>query len=272
MISCVYSITNIANNKKYIGSTKDFNKRISQHLYNLRNNIHINIYLQRSFNKYEEKCFVFDVIEIVDDVSQLLIREDFYINSLNVRNYKYGYNLANASGGDIISTHPNNAIIREKISKTMKTKWTNMTEIERNKWIELHTGSNNGMFGKTHTDVTKEKIKLKLTGRKLSNNAKNNMKQSFTDIRRMQLSELAKQKKGNLNPFYGKHHSTKTKELISKKNKERNFTPSNKKPFSIDGVKYESLQDATNKLNISTTVIRWRILSKNPKFDNYMYI
>lgn len=272
MISCVYSITNIANNKKYIGSTKDFNKRISQHLYNLRNNIHINIYLQRSFNKYEEKCFVFDVIEIVDDISQLLIREDFYINSLNARNYKYGYNLANASGGDVISNHPNNSIIREKISNAMKLRWNNMSTIDRDKWIESHSGVNNGMFGKNHNDKTRELIKSKLTGRKLSNETKLNMKQSFTDERRAQLSELAKHKTRELNPFYGKHHSTKTKELISKKNKERNFTPSNKKPFSIDGVKYESLQDATNKLNISTTVIRWRILSKNPKFDNYMYI
>jgi len=272
MISCIYSITNIANNKKYIGSTKNFNTRIKQHLYNLRHNIHINIYLQRSFNKYGESSFVFDIIEIVDDISNLLEREDFYITALNVKNYTYGYNLANASGGDIISNHPNNAIIREKLSNTMKTKWVNMTNETRNKWIELHTGSNNGMFGKKHSLETKEIIKTKLTGRKLSDKTKTCMKQSFTNIRRLQLSELAKQKTGALNPFYGKQHSNKTKELISKKNKERNFIPPNKKPFIIDNIKYESLQDASNKLNISTTVIRWRLLSKNPKFVNYIYV
>lgn len=272
MISCVYSITNIANNKKYIGSTKDFDKRKSQHLYNLRNNIHINIYLQRSFNKYGESSFIFDIVETVYDISNLLNREDFYINALNVRNYTYGYNLANASGGDTISIHPNNAMIREKISKSIKTRWINMTEIERSKWIQLHSGCNNGMFGKHHSDKTKEILKTKLTGRKLSEITKHNMKQSFTTERRSNLSELAKTKIGALNPFYGKTHSDDIKAIISEKNKARNFIPPNKKPFTIDGIYYDSLMDASHKLNISTTVIRWRILSKNPKYTTYKYI
>jgi hypothetical protein len=39
----------------------------------------------------------------------------------------------------------------------------------------------------------------------------------------------------------------------------------------IDNVEYRSAGEASKLLNIPTVTIRWRVISKNKKFDNYKY-
>ena len=55
MDSGVYKITNIVNNKVYIGSSKELKNRITKHLWLLKNNRHDNIYLQKSYDK--QTCY-----------------------------------------------------------------------------------------------------------------------------------------------------------------------------------------------------------------------
>lgn len=64
MISCVYSITNIATNKLYIGSTNNYKIRVISHKSTLKNNKHRNIKLQNAYNKYGIDSFNFDVLAI----------------------------------------------------------------------------------------------------------------------------------------------------------------------------------------------------------------
>ena len=58
----IYSITNIINNKKYIGQSVDIKSRLRNHKWELRHNRHFNDHLQKSFNKYGEICFIFDIV------------------------------------------------------------------------------------------------------------------------------------------------------------------------------------------------------------------
>lgn len=63
-MACIYKIENKVNGKIYIGSTvRPFYIRKYEHLSSLRDNIHYNSYLQRSFNKYGEDNFEFIIIE-----------------------------------------------------------------------------------------------------------------------------------------------------------------------------------------------------------------
>jgi group I intron endonuclease len=78
----IYSIFNTQTNQYYIGSALNYSSRKNGHLSQLRNNKHGNIKLQRSFNKYGEQSFVFNVAEEVFDVEILINREQFYIDSL----------------------------------------------------------------------------------------------------------------------------------------------------------------------------------------------
>lgn len=64
--SGVYVIHNLRANKVYIGSTNNFNSRLSTHEIRLKANNHENSYLQRAYNK-DSKFFEFRLLLICDD-------------------------------------------------------------------------------------------------------------------------------------------------------------------------------------------------------------
>lgn len=87
----VYKIENINNGKKYIGSSKDIDKRFYQHRYELENKTHHSVKLQHAWSKSKDKdIFVFDVVEVVDDIDVLKDREQYYIDLYDA--YYNGYN------------------------------------------------------------------------------------------------------------------------------------------------------------------------------------
>lgn len=89
----VYTITNLVNGKSYIGSSIDINGRWWGHLNGLRKGKHHNMLLQRAWNKYGEDSFEFKVIEVCSS-EELAVREQFWLDKLEVYNSHKGYNLA----------------------------------------------------------------------------------------------------------------------------------------------------------------------------------
>lgn len=87
----IYKITNILNNKVYIGSSVNIKYRFYEHLLDLRSNSHINKHLQSAWNKYGEENFKFEIIRLV---SKNILRkaEQFYINKHKALIPKFGYN------------------------------------------------------------------------------------------------------------------------------------------------------------------------------------
>lgn len=75
--SGIYQIVNTINQKKYIGSSNNTDRRWHEHKKHLRKNNHDNIHLQHAWNKYGEKAFIFEVIEIVNNKSLLCDREQY---------------------------------------------------------------------------------------------------------------------------------------------------------------------------------------------------
>lgn len=78
----IYKITCSGNNKFYIGSTKCFRKRFKEHRNDLRHNRHHSPYLQNSYNRYGLDSFIFEIIEVIEDLTVLLKQEYSYINNL----------------------------------------------------------------------------------------------------------------------------------------------------------------------------------------------
>ena len=62
-ISGIYEITNLINNKIYIGSSINIKKRWKDHILLLKNQKHINVHLLNAWNKYGEENFSFSIIE-----------------------------------------------------------------------------------------------------------------------------------------------------------------------------------------------------------------
>ncbi len=251
-----YKITNIETGIYYYGSSIEVNKRFKRHQKELKQNKHHCIYLQRAYNKYGESKFTFELDEEFDTEKEARDHEQHTLDTV-----KDLYNTSrSASGGDLISNHPNKDEIVTKIKKSLNQKYSLMTAEEKKKKFG-RSGSENGMYGKTHTDVVKKKLSDINKGktRKLGIKSSKETKQK--------LSEIAKKRTGTKNPFYGKKHTEETKKKISQKNKGR--LPANTLEIMINDVEYISLAEASRQLNIPVPTICYRLKSKNYSLYEY---
>ena len=82
MKSGIYIFINKVNQKCYIGSAVDLNKRRLDHLCLLRQNNHHSRHFQRSFNKHKENNFLWFILERVEK-SDLIKKEQYYMDILN---------------------------------------------------------------------------------------------------------------------------------------------------------------------------------------------
>ena len=93
MLSGIYRIQNIINNKIYIGSSININNREYKHFWMLNKGIHDNQYLQNSYTLYGKNSFVFEVVEYCLE-SELIEKENYYITFYKSNESNFGYNLA----------------------------------------------------------------------------------------------------------------------------------------------------------------------------------
>lgn len=90
-MTCVYRIRNLINGKVYIGSAVDVNVRWYYHKYQLGKHNHHSKHLQRAWEKYGDANFVFEIIEETS-ISDLLKREQYYLDTIMPWNVNIGYN------------------------------------------------------------------------------------------------------------------------------------------------------------------------------------
>ena len=277
MKSGIYKIVSKINNKFYIGSASDINKRWKRHIRDLKNKRHINQHLQRCYDKYGEDNFSFEIVEICNK-EELLIKEQYYLDSLKA--YEVGFNIGkNASGGDNLTNNPNRENIIERMKKTLKENIENMSEEERKeKWGRY--GEDNPNYGNKWSDEMKKRssdfgLEIVRKGLCPFSKRKGKTNEELYGVERSKeiskkLSEHASKRKGEKNPFYNKKHSDEVKEKIGKANKGRK--PKNRIKLSIDDKIFDSYHDASKELGIPVVTIRWRCLSNNSKFENYKLI
>lgn len=95
--SGIYIIRNLINDKIYIGSSADVNKRIVTHKSRLNLNKHHSIILQRAYNKYGSENFVFEIFEYIEDKTKLLEREQNWLDF-----FKPEYNISKIAGSPML--------------------------------------------------------------------------------------------------------------------------------------------------------------------------
>lgn len=90
----IYKITNLINNKCYIGQTiKTLNTRKLQHINTSKRNIEVSHHLYSSFNKYGIDNFIFEEIDTASTIDELNKKESYWIEYYQSTNPNLGYNL-----------------------------------------------------------------------------------------------------------------------------------------------------------------------------------
>jgi len=95
-MKAIYGILNIINGHQYIGSAKNFYKRKRGHITLLKAKIHHSLYLQNAWNKYGEANFRFIVLEKLLEDSDLLKREQWWIDNSHSE-----YNICKFAGNSL---------------------------------------------------------------------------------------------------------------------------------------------------------------------------
>lgn len=183
----IYTITNIINNKMYVGYAYDFDKRWYHHKWQLNHNKHHNKHLQDSWNKYGEDSFIFEILELCDEVF-LLSQENYWVNMLNVHDFNYGYNIE--------STNPTKRVIRRKKGFKLspehisKLKHANSTRIRkplseevRKKMSITRKGRVSPRKGCVVSEETRKKISNTLKGHTPPNKGKSMSQEQKDKIR-----------------------------------------------------------------------------------------
>ncbi len=175
--SGIYRIVNIVNNKCYVGSSTDVKYRLSRHKHELRNNIHINRYLQSAWNKYGESSFKFEILFYCEE-GVLLKKEQKMIDYYQSADGK-GYNLCPIAGNCLGIKHSEET--REKMRGNTNGKGgkgKKHSKETRKKMSDARKGFSSGMKGKIHSDSTRKSMSLAKVGRKYSESAKLKMSES----------------------------------------------------------------------------------------------
>jgi len=81
MNSGIYQIRNVINEKIYIGSAINIDRRWNEHVSLLKRTKHHSRHLQSAWNKYGEENFEFSILEECEK-EQLVEREQYYLDTL----------------------------------------------------------------------------------------------------------------------------------------------------------------------------------------------
>ena len=172
----IYRIFNTKNNKSYICSSINLKSRKYKHFWMLSKTIHDNLHLQKSFTKYGQDSFVFEILELCDE-KILFVRENYYIKINNSCNPEFGYNRAEVNEfrrnnlNDITKrTLSINNLIKNNNFK--KFSLTNIINGNLHIFDNLFDAANyliNNNFSKGSNRNVRQKISYALRGKKINN-------------------------------------------------------------------------------------------------------
>lgn len=154
--SGIYIITCTKNNNRYIGSSRNMQKRKWDHWHHLKAQCHHNKHMQAVYNKYGKDSLKFEILEIVS-YDKLIEREQFWIDKLNPEINKS----ETATSGFLGRKHTKESKMKMSLSHKKRLKNSEVRERLRQAAIEQHKRQPNGMKGKKQSDEIKEHLRQK---------------------------------------------------------------------------------------------------------------
>lgn len=159
--SGIYKITNMVNGKVYIGSASDLGHRWSCHLSLVKMKTHPNVHLRRAIEKHGLEQFTFEVVEIVQDKSALIEREQFWIDGCRAKGELYNIALSAGSTRGVI---PSPESIERQRKKMMGKKHSLETRARMSRALM----GNVRWLGKKHSAESKDLCRIAKIGNKFA--------------------------------------------------------------------------------------------------------
>jgi group I intron endonuclease len=186
----IYRIRNTVSNTAYYGSSKNISKRWKSHKRALHNNMHHNIYLQRSWNKHGDEIFVFERVE------ECLKETLFEVEQKYIDKNSGGYNIGSAGGGDNLSNHPDRErIIAQRVTACKLTILAMSYDDRQQRWAR--PGEKNGNWQDGGSSY------------KICPMCHENSIRIFANS-----CSGCQDRSGKHNPFYGRAHSDETRQKL----------------------------------------------------------
>ena len=205
MSNYTYMVTNNKNGKVYVGSHSWKGEGLDPNYYGSGKII------KQAVEKYGKENFQVEVLYYYDTVEECRADEERILTEYNVRDCIHSYNIKNAAVG--------------------------MTS-------EDMTGEKHPLYGKHHTDETRQKMSQAHKGKTLSADTKRKM------------SEAQKGKRGKDSPRYGKHHTDATRKKMSQAHNYKKI-PIVAIQLSTGKIRvFESKMECARKLNLDPAHIR----------------
>jgi group I intron endonuclease len=183
-MAVIYRITNMINNKYYIGSAESFARREWQHRNDLKRQVHKNPHLQASWNKYGGDAFVFEILEEIPEGKSTFEVENTYLHTHVGRAECYNINTdaigmrtgilmseaskqklsVNRTGKHAGTEHYRygqtvSPDVRQKIGDTQRGVAKPERTEEHRRSLSIANAGNQNWLGKTHTEETKNKLR-----------------------------------------------------------------------------------------------------------------
>jgi len=155
----VYVTTDIKSGKQYIGDHSTNNLEDGY--------LGSGLMLFNRIQKYGKENFKKEILEFFDTKQEAFDAQEKWINEYNTLKPN-GYNISPKGGHGVKGCISEET--KEKLSKSLmgKDKGKIRTIEQRKKYSIVTSGENNGMFGKTHSNATKEKMRIAAKNRKIN--------------------------------------------------------------------------------------------------------
>lgn len=203
----VYQIKNLLDGKVYVGSTsKSFTHRWKQWHQNIKRG-KANRHLQNAWNKHGAENFEFSILEIVEDATQVLDREQHWLDHLQSYMPCNGYNFRREARSDRAGTTCSEETRRKMSERMMGNTYTlghKASDEHREKNRLAHIGTQ-PCLGYKHTEEARANMSKALMGNK------NTLGHKLTEEHKRKVAETSR----------GRLHTEETKRKMSEIAKER---------------------------------------------------